>query len=292
MTITPSLLRTRFALPSTLVSLSLPAEVVQQLQSIVGKSVSVLPVASVESAADALLRRTDACLVIPVPGDAAETRWSGVARLLAAFPRVPTIAIFVHGTSTYRGTLRLGGVGITELVEAGPRIVSDSLLTALTRCHADGVASRLWEEAAIDVPEHMRLLLRTALRLAHRPVSVVGLADVLGMHERSLRKYCEQWNLSSPQWIIGWARLLVAAHYLDEPARSLPSVAELLEYASTSALRNQLRRYAGVSPSALRASGTLRGISAALKTAVRDAPQHIPPERAWPPLHLVANGGR
>jgi len=291
---TPSLLRIRTPLPTTLVSLSLPEDVVQQLRAVVGQSVSIVAVSSVESAADALLRSADACLVLAVPNDSADLRVKELAQLRAAFPRVPTLAILIQGTSSYRGALRLGSVGITEMVEANPELERQALLAAFARCHADGVASRLWEDAAIEVPESMRLLLRSAIRLAHRPVTVVTLASVLGLHERTLRKYCEDRHLTSPQWIIGWARVLVAAHYLDEPARSLTSVAELLSYPSACALRNQLRRYVGVSPSALRASGALRTISIFLKAASQAAVGHVgiqPGELAAerPPLRLIVN---
>jgi hypothetical protein len=52
--------------------------------------------------------------------------------------------------------------------------------------------------------------------------------------------------------------VFVAARLLEEPGRTVESVAHQLEFDSPSGLRNTLRRYTGHAPAALRASGGLR----------------------------------
>lgn len=284
------MLRIRIPLPAALVTISLPTHFVEQLKLIVGEASKVWEVPSPSAAYDLLQRQSNTCLVLAVPRDNESDLTTGLARLRSAYPRVPATAVVVQGISSYRSVLRLGALGVTEIVEANPNLDRHALLMALSRCHADGVAARLWTDGGIEVPERMRLLLRAALRLAHEPVSVVMLADVLGMHERTLRKYCEQNGLPSPQWIIGWARILIAAYYLDEPARALTSTAKLLQYASACALRNQLRRYIGVSPTTLRSNGALRSVSDQLKFAVRvQLDQADSAASTRPLLRLMAN---
>lgn len=67
---------------------------------------------------------------------------------------------------------------------------------------------------------------------------------------------------------MGWARLLVAGYYLEEPGRSVANVAELLEFPGACALRNQLERYSNLSTQQLRTHGTSL-LARALEGAVR-----------------------
>lgn len=143
------------------------------------------------------------------------------------------------------------------------------MFIALGRCHADGVSHHLWHECSPRLPDALVTLLKMALRNAHQPLTTATLATAAGMHERSLRKYCEDARIPSPQWIIGWARLLMAGHFLDEPGRTIIQVAELLRYPSSCALRNQIRRYSGLSPRQLRVQGTTKGLCGALERAVQ-----------------------
>ncbi|MES2522648.1 MAG: AraC family transcriptional regulator [Gemmatimonadota bacterium] len=136
----------------------------------------------------------------------------------------------------------------------------DPFLTALSRCETDGVAIRVWKHANLQVPDRLATVLKPAIRLAHDPISLARFAREARLHERSLRKYCDASGLVSPQWIIGWARLLVAAYYLDEPGRTVQSVADLLKFPSAVGLANHVRRYANMTPSGLRSAGAVNVI--------------------------------
>ena len=226
---------------------------IAQMRRIAGNASEVREVRDGNSASTELIGVADACLIVRVPGERQIAEMSDIVRLRKLHPHVSAVAFYVPNESSYKGALQLGGAGITEIVSSQPMFDEKDFLAALSRCHADGVAVRLWRLTNPVLPEPMIPLLKAALRLAHEPISTTRLAATAGMHERTLRKYCEHAKLPSPQWIIGWARLLIAAFYLEEPGRTIGNVAELLEYPSPSALRNQIRRYTGASPSAIRA---------------------------------------
>ncbi|MBA4156555.1 MAG: hypothetical protein H0X65_03660 [Gemmatimonadetes bacterium] len=57
------------------------------------------------------------------------------------------------------------------------------------------------------------------------------------------------------QKLITWIRLLHAAHLLQDLARSIENVTLRKEFACVNSFRNQLQRYAGMSPSHLRVRG-------------------------------------
>jgi AraC-like DNA-binding protein len=263
-------LRLRIPLPSVLLCVTLPPMVVEQLRAIVGDRAELRTAGCLKDAAAHLERLLNGCLLVSVPGEEQQPLASELLRLRASYPHVPAVAFFLPGRSSYRRALQLGSAGVTELIAVDPVLPAQELLTSLSRCHADGVAIRLWRHCALDIPDALLPLLKAAVRLAHEPLTAVRLAAAAGMHERTLRKYCENARLPSPQWVIGWARLLLAGYYLDEPGRTISSVAEMLRFPSTCALRNQLRRYTNVAPSHLRADGASRALARLLEQSVRE----------------------
>ncbi len=239
-----------------------------RVRHLVGDAVRVDDVPSLARAEDALQHSVGACLLLGVPGEGHADCAIQYQRFRRRFPYVPVVAVFVPGVSTHRGTMTLGRIGVTDILSADTELKLGPLYTALKRCQAHDVSHRVWEECGLSLPHPLVTVLKTALRLALEPISARLLADAAGIPERSLRKFCEDNGIPSPRWVIGWARLLTAAHYLDEPGRTLAQVAELLQYPSSCALRNQLRRYTASSPRTLRREGILRRICAALETAV------------------------
>jgi hypothetical protein len=215
-----------------------------------------------------LLTTADACLVVTVPGDTHERSCEALLGLRERFPHVPMVAIYLPSTSSCRTVLRLGAAGVTQIVTGEPVLGRRDLMLALSKSHGEGVAIRLWRHSGLVLPEPLVPVLKAALRLAHFPITAESLGDATGMHERSLRKYCTQHRLPSPQWIIGWARLLIASFYLDEPGRTVAQVASILDFPSACALRNQLKRYSALATRPLRAHGTSRTIARRLEDAV------------------------
>jgi AraC-like DNA-binding protein len=235
-----------------------------------------------------LARQADVCVLCPVPGPEEEQLGARLLDLRHQFPHVLWVALFFEGQSDSRWALRLGQAGVTELVTVGRSLPSAALMSALSRCETDSVAVRIWKEAHLGVPDSLVALLKPALRLAHGPVSMTRLAAATRMHERTLRKYCDGANLPSPQWIVGWARLLVAAYYLDEPGRTIHSIAELLEFPSAVALANHVRRYTQMTPSNVRAQGALWTIARAVESFVVDARARTIRGRPQPHIFSVA----
>lgn len=261
-------LRSRTPLPGVVIAFGISAAARTLARELVGHA-AVRDVSLSEDLEDALHHAVDACVLCVVPSDSAAPMLHDLLRLRRRFPNVPAVALYYPSTSSCHAVLQLGAVGVTQIVTAEPTIQPFDLMTAFTRCHSDGVAIRLWRHCEFVLPDNMVTLLKAAIRLAHQPISGERLASAAGMPERSLRKYCAQEALLSPQWIVGWARLLVAAFYLDEPGRTVANVAELLEFPSACALRNQLKRYSNLASRQLRAGGTTALLARALENAVR-----------------------
>lgn len=241
---------------TTIIVWALPAHIVQQLADTTRRHASLLIVRSAEEVREALastLARAQAtCLMVQVPADAHGPFWVDLRELRAHHPSVPVIAVAVGGISSYMSAMRIGQFAISELLTADPDLHTEQVDGALARAYNDSIISRIWRSAALTLPDAYVTILKRALRMAHEPLTTAKLASATQMHERTLRKYCTRHRLPPPQQIVGWARLLLVAFYLDEGGRSTRHVADLLGFPTTDALRKQLMRYTRRSATQLR----------------------------------------
>lgn len=256
------------ALPSLIVAWATPDQVTQQVADAVGTRSDLRYVRDVEMVCSVMSKAADPCLVVVVPADPNAPWWNELRRVRREFPLVPVVALALAGSSSLQAAWRLGRSEVSELVMMASTLDREDLRAALVRLHADGVVSRLWTRAGLRLPDPLVTVVRRALRLAHAPFSAADLASITQMHERSLRKYCERHSLPSPQQLVGWTRLLLAAYYLDEHGRAVTEVAELLGFPTPDALRKLIVRYTGHSSTVLRRVGALDDIARRLETAV------------------------
>jgi len=260
-------LNLRLPLPKTVVAVGVPSDVLHVLRDVLSRSILYVR-DTIAEAEDALRDALDACVIASVPSDGTGDACLQLVRLRSAFPHVPMIALYFPSRSSCRSVLQLGAAGVNQIVTVEPHPRAMDLAVGLSRCHADGVAVRLWRQCELAVPEPVIPVLKAALRLGHGPLTAQTLGDAVGLPQRSLRRYCAQHGLPSPQWIIGWARLLVAGYYLDDPGRTLAQVAKILQFVSPCALRKQLKRYCLQPSRTLRAGGTTATVARTLEHAI------------------------
>jgi AraC-like DNA-binding protein len=214
-----------------------------------------------------------ACLIVAVPSEANASALAGVRQMRTCFPQVPVIALIDAEGASHALLLQLGALGVSEVVLTRPAMAQQTLRAAVHRCDASSVPSRVWHLAKLQLSEQLMPLMKAAVHCAHEPLPVGRLAHSLGLTERSLRRLCTRERLPSPQWIVGWARLLVAGYHLEEPGRSLASAARTLGYPSATALANHMRRYTGEPPASLRAFGAFQRIVELLERALQGTAQ-------------------
>ncbi len=83
----------------------------------------------------------------------------------------------------------------------------------------------------------------------------------------------------SPGQILPWGRLLRAAKQLEDPDRTVESVAHLLGYSTGAALRRAFRRFAAVSPARIAEEG---GVGLVMEAFTDSRSPATPPSQ---PLH-------
>jgi AraC-like DNA-binding protein len=156
-----------------------------------------------------------------------------------------------------------GRVGIDRLLLRG----HDDLRAGLRRELEDRGVEAVSREAIarLELPdgEAWQIVAHCLRRAATTVLTVEALADEFGLSRRTLHNRLRTAGLPSPEQVIGWTRLLLAAAMLQVPSGSVASVAARLGFSSESALRGMLVRYTGVTPRELRrADGFARVVSA------------------------------
>lgn len=119
----------------------------------------------------------------------------------------------------------------------------------------EALLAAAWPRLSGVVPSPLHLVVRAALAGASAPLPVPELARTLGMHRKTLWQRCRRAGVASPQVLLTWCRLVAASHALRTRADSVECIANRLEFASATALRNATRRYLGATPSEVRERG-------------------------------------
>jgi transcriptional regulator GlxA family with amidase domain len=96
------------------------------------------------------------------------------------------------------------------------------------------------------------------------------------MPRRTLAYRLQRAGSPSAAALISWSRLLVAAEMLVDERRSVEATALALGFASGSALRGMLQRYAYVTPRELRARGGLQYLLARLSDQLAGEEVSVP----------------
>jgi AraC-like DNA-binding protein len=81
------------------------------------------------------------------------------------------------------------------------------------------------------------------------------LARALHLSERTVLRWTERAGLPPPRRLMAWMRILMAASLLDDPGRTVLSVAYACGYASDSSLRRAMQDFLGTIPTTLRREG-------------------------------------
>ena len=207
-------------------------------------------------------------LVIVIPSSTDTETFRQIAEMRARFPLASMCGFFIDNTSDLGVLAKLGGMGLTGVVQEKFAHRATHLRAMLSHAHVESFAARIMRLANLSVAPHAESVLRHALRLAHEPLSLPRLAESMRMHERTLRKYCYAHALPSPQWIIGWSRSLAIAYYLQEDGRSIQSIASLLGFSTSGLLANHLKRYTGTTASVLRQGNPLHEVARLAQAAL------------------------
>jgi AraC-like DNA-binding protein len=199
------------------------------------------------------------------PGLAPELR-----EMLAAYPSTPFIAAMEVSPGGHDDLRQLGRWGVVQVVAIG----HDDTVPAITRrLHAArGRPMRALLEQVLppETSGRARAIIEAAADVVTAGEHGRDLASSLHVSRRTLLRWCERAGLPPPRRLLAWMRILLACELLDDPGRSVLSVARNAGYAADSGLRRITEKFLKASPTELREVGAFPRAAAAFVQVLRE----------------------
>lgn len=133
------------------------------------------------------------------------------------------------------------------------------------------VGERAREELMRVVPPKLSAFVSHVTRYPETE-KVAEVANALGYNRKTLVNHCAQAGFLPPHELLCWCRLAVAGELMASSCRTIEAIANQLEFASDTSLRNMMKRYTGLKASEVRERGGARCVVGAMRSVLpRDA---------------------
>jgi AraC-like DNA-binding protein len=173
--------------------------------------------------------------------------------LIRSFPSVPVVGVMEAGTGRVADARTLGEWGVVMLFGAGAG--AETIRRVLDGTEGHALRALLAHALPATVSARARVILIASLDAMATGGQVGDLAYALHLSPRTLLRRSQELSLPTPRHLLAWMRVLLAAELLDQPGRSVGSVALTCGYASDTGLRRVLHDVLGATPQALRDAG-------------------------------------
>ena len=180
--------------------------------------------------------------------------FEGVRELKQRLPRLTLVAYVGMSLDRGRDLFDAGRAGVEGLVLAGQDDAPRALLAVIERAESRSLAGLLRRSLDGIDPLAVDAILLAVTR-AHERLSPQGLARLLSQPRRAVTIRLAAEGFPTPQRLLTWGRLIVAAHMLEDRHRTADRVANALDFPSGSAFRNTCQRYLHATPGEVRARG-------------------------------------
>jgi AraC-like DNA-binding protein len=190
-------------------------------------------------------------------------------QLKRLYPSVSIVLYVSLPPATAQHMFEMGRLGLNALLVADQDDSPAALLARIEQSGARALADSV-RRALGHLKPTARDAVLTVVARAHERLSPESLSRLLGIRRKLLAERLSEAGFPSPQPLIAWGRLIVAARMLEDEQRSADSVALALEFPSGSAFRNTCQRYLKLAPHQIRASGGAEYVVGAFLAQRRD----------------------
>lgn len=172
--------------------------------------------------------------------------------LIVSFPSRAVFAVLEIAKASPGDLVVLAKWGVAEIVGIGIDDTVPALLHRARSARTRSLCALLQRVVPQDLPERVRLILFAAAHCAPGRATADDVAAHLDVCSRTLARWCVQAALPPPQEILAALRVLIAAELLNDPYRTIRSIASDLGYGSEAGLRRATLELAGLTPTELR----------------------------------------
>ncbi|HET6762836.1 MAG TPA: helix-turn-helix domain-containing protein [Longimicrobiaceae bacterium] len=230
----------------------------ERVRKVAGREYTFQSVPDWPSLEEAVRESPPSALVVVNPYEDAPGKAGPSPSLRTLLVEFPSTAVFaaMEITGDRTDDLRtLGKWGVVQVISISHDDTPQSLVRRFRASQGRPLKGLLEQVLPPETPGRARAIVDAAAEV----VAVGGhgrdLARALRLSRRTLLRWCERADLPPPRKLLAWMRILLAAELLDDPGRTVLSVAHACGYSSDSGLRRVTQKFVGSSPTELRRRG-------------------------------------
>jgi len=171
------------------------------------------------------------------------------------FPSITVVAAIDVRAGCSHDLRTLGEWGVADVISIYEDDTGEGMLRRLRLAQGRPLQNLLARSLPATVSGQSRTLLMTAAEVVSMGGKGRDLARALHLSQRTVLRWAERAGLPPPRRILAWMRILLASSLLDDPGRTVFSVACACGYASDSSLRRAMQDFLGTIPTHLRREG-------------------------------------
>lgn len=230
----------------------------RRLRAAAGRRFSFVPADSWDAVLTAILREPVEMAVLD-PAFEGEPRAHEIERLKVLFPSLPTLLYTRLSPSLGPILLRLGRVGVRQVLLAGHDDHSQRIVDTLVTEATHAVSAQLIDALAVvlaECPGELRWAIETMVREPGSVQSVKELAERARMDRRTLLRWFARAELPPPSAILTALRVTYAHRLLQDPGYTIEDVAVKLGYAQSRTFAQNVKEVFGMTPGEIRVALT------------------------------------
>lgn len=197
-----------------------------------------------------------AILIVDPYADGGRDQLSSELRaLLWEFPSATVLAALEIRPGRSRDLRVLGEWGVTDIISLAEDDTHEAIYRRLRAVEGRSLQTLLERTLPPLLSGRTRMLMMTAAEVVATGGKARELARRLHLSERTVLRWADRGGLPPPRRLLAWMRILLASSLLDDPGRTVFSVARACGYSSDSSLRRAMQDFLDTGPSALRREG-------------------------------------
>jgi len=191
--------------------------------------------------------------------------------LLTEYPSTAVLAALEVRPDRFDDLRMLGKWGVVQVISLDHDDTPFSISQRLRAARGRPLRALLEEVLPPETSGRARAIVEAATDVVTVGEHGRDLAGSLHLSRRTLLRWCQRAGLPAPRRLLAWMRVLLACELLDDPGRTVLSVAHTCGYSSDSGLRRITQKFLGASPTELRDGGAFRRAADAFVAELNEA---------------------
>lgn len=178
--------------------------------------------------------------------------------LMGEFPSLAVLAALEVTPDRFNDLRTLGRWGVVQVISLDHDDTAYAISQRLKAARGRPLRALIEQVLPPETSGRARAIIEAATDVVTAGQHGRDLAKSLHLSRRTLLRWCQRAGLPAPRRLLAWMRVLLACELLDDPGRTVLSVAHTCGYSSDSGLRRITQKFLGSSPTDLREEGAFR----------------------------------